>query len=51
LPGLLQAWLYWNKAECTVVVAFRGTEQGKWKVGMRPAARPPARLPACLPAG
>ncbi len=27
-----QAWMFWNPAERTVCVAFRGTEQTKWKV-------------------
>lgn len=30
---LLQAWLYWNVAQQMACVAFRGTEQGSWKVG------------------
>lgn len=28
---VLQAWMYWNKAERTACVAFRGTEQGQWQ--------------------
>ena len=28
-----QAWVFWNPAARTVCVAFRGTEQTKWKVG------------------
>ena len=39
-----QAWLYWNKRERTACVAFRGTEQGQWKV-----CGVPACPPACLP--
>ena len=28
-----QAWVFWNPSARTVCVAFRGTEQTKWKVG------------------
>ena len=30
-----QAYVYWNGRERAACVAFRGTEQGKWKVGGR----------------
>lgn len=31
--SFLQAWLFWNPATRALCIAFRGTEQDKWKVG------------------
>lgn len=30
---LPQAWLFWNPESRSLCIAFRGTEQAKWKVG------------------
>lgn len=46
-----QAWLYWNPGRRSVCVAFRGTEQGKWRdiltdLHLVPAPLDPERVAA-----
>lgn len=46
-----QAWLYWNPRQRSMCVAFRGTEQGKWRdiltdLHLVPAPLDPERMAA-----
>lgn len=47
----LQAWVYWNEQQAAACVAFRGTEQGKWRVSTSRArwrqSAAAARVPCC----